>query len=92
MLTIILFGAGWKGDVLDLERYSRVIKAPDQTARYLETSGGVPIFEDAEFDVFEYQLGDEIYLFGVNGQRPSDKIIEQAIKHGSRRPKPYKTL
>jgi len=92
MLTIILFGAGWKGDVLDLESYSPVIKASDQTFRLLKSSGGTPIFEDAEFDVFEYQLGDEIYLVGVSGQRPSDKIIEQAITHGSRKPKPYKTL
>lgn len=92
MLTIILFGAGWKGDVLDLESYSPVIKASDQTFRLLRSSGGTPIFEDAEFDVFEYQLGDEIYLVGVSGQRPSDKIIEQAITHGSRKPKPYKTL
>ncbi|MBW9438393.1 hypothetical protein [Enterobacter roggenkampii] len=92
MLTIILFGAGWKGDVLDLERYSPVIKAPNQTFRLLKSSGGTPTFEDAEFEVFEYQLGDEIYLVGINGQRPSDKIIEQSITHGSRRPKPYKTL
>ena len=92
MLTIILFGAGCKGDVLDLESYSPVIKASDQTFRLLKSSGGTPIFEDAEFDVFEYQLGDEIYLVGVSGQRPSDKIIEQAITHGSRKPKPYKTL
>lgn len=92
MLTIILFGAGWKGDVWDLESYSRVIKAPNPTFRHLEYRGGATASEDAEFEVFEYQLGNEIYLVGINGQRPSDKIIEQAITHGSRRPKPYKTL
>lgn len=39
MLTIILFGAGWKGDVWALESYSPVIKAPDQTFRLLKSSG-----------------------------------------------------
>lgn len=92
MLTIILFGAGWKGDVLDLERYSPVIKAPDQTFRLLKSSGGTPTFEDAEFEVFEYQLGDEIYLVGINGQRPSDNVIKSHIQHGDPKPKPYKTL
>ena len=92
MLTIILFGAGWKGDVLDLERYSPVIKAPDQTFRLLKSSGGTPIFEDAEFDVFEYQLGDEIYLVGFHGNKPSDNVIKSHIQHGDPKPKPYKTL
>lgn len=92
MLTIILFGAGWKGDVLDLERYSPVIKAPDQTFRLLKSSGGTPIFEDAEFEVFEYQLGDEIYLVGFHGNKPSDNVIKSHIQHGDPKPKPYKTL
>lgn len=92
MLTIILFGAGWKGDVLDLERYSPVIKAPDQTFRLLKSSGGTPIFEDAEFDVFEYLLGDEIYLVGFHGNKPSDNVIKSHIQHGDPKPKPYKTL
>lgn len=39
MLTIILFGAGWKGDVWALESYSPVIKAPDRTFRLLKSSG-----------------------------------------------------
>ncbi|HAV8365620.1 hypothetical protein [Escherichia coli] len=92
MLTIILFGAGWKGDVLDLERCSPVIKAPDQTFRLLKSSGGTPTFEDAEFEVFEYQLGDEIYLVGFHGNKPSDNVIKSHIQHGDPKPKPYKTL
>lgn len=92
MLTIILFGAGWKGDVLDLERCSPVIKAPDQTFRLLKSSGGTPTFDDAEFEVFEYQLGDEIYLVGFHGNKPSDNVIKSHIQHGDPKPKPYKTL
>lgn len=92
MLNIVLFGAGWDGEVLDVGSYSPVIKATNQTFRHLKSCGGAPIFEDAEFEVSEYKLGDKIYLVGVHGKRPSDKIIEQAITHGSRIPKPFKTL
>lgn len=92
MLTIILFGAGWQGDVWALESYSPVIKAPDRTFRLLKSSGGAPIFEDAEFDVFGYQLGDEIYLVGCHGNKPSDDVIMSHIQHGDPKPKPYKTL
>ncbi|MFU0930892.1 hypothetical protein ACM26E_08725 [Kluyvera cryocrescens] len=92
MLTIILFGSGWDGDVWDLESYSRVIKAPNLTFRHLESRGGVPVFEDAEFEVFEYQLDDEIYLVGIHGERPDEALVKQAITLGLRRPRPYKTL
>lgn len=92
MLTIILFGAGRPGVIWPTEEIAKVIKVPDCQVKAREMLGGRAIMPDVEYQVFEFQLDDEIYLIGVNGRRPSDAVISSHIRHSGSNLKPYKTL
>lgn len=92
MLTIVLFDDGRPGEIWPTEEVGKVVKVPDYQFKAREMLGGVANITDVEYQVFEFQLDDEIYLIGVNGFRPSDDVIKSHIKHGDLKPKPYKTL
>ena len=92
MLTIILFDDGKPGLIWPIEEIGKVVKVPDYQFKAREILGGVAVMPDVEYQVYEFQMDDEIYLIGVNGGRPSDDVIKSHIKHGDPKPEPYKTL
>ncbi|GAB50233.1 hypothetical protein [Atlantibacter hermannii] len=92
MLTIILFDDGKPGLIWPTEEIGKVVKVPDYQFKAREMLGGVAVMPDVEYQVYEFQMDDEIYLIGVNGGSPSDDVIKSHIKHGDPKPKPYKTL
>lgn len=92
MFDVVVFGAGRFGAVCHVEKHELTIKVPDCQVKAREMVGGVAVTPNVEYQVFEFQVDDEIYLIGVNGRRPSDDVIKSHIKHGDPKPKPYKTL
>lgn len=92
MLAVVLFGAGRCGSIWHIEKYDRVINVPDCVVRVREMVGGIPVRPDVEYQVFEYQMDNEIYLVGLNGDRPSNDVISSHIRHGNPELKPFKVL
>lgn len=92
MFDVTVFGAGRFGAVCHVEKHELTIKFPDCQVKAREMLNGAAVIRDVEYQVFEFQVDGEIYLIGVNGERPSDDVIKSHIRYGNPKPRPCKTL